>query len=94
MHESCDVLFLSLTFDVCLTFNPMVYFSTLCLFFVAREIKEMHLISHSLGRKTNIIPDLFFTVQKEKAHGQNGGIQASWEGVHWRGPPVEMNPAV
>lgn len=54
----------------------------------------MYSISCPLGWKTNIIPDLLFSVQKEKARGQNGGIQASWEGVLWRGPPVEMSPAV
>lgn len=37
---------------------------------------------------------IFFCVQREKAHGQKGGTQASWEGDPWREPPVEMNHAV
>lgn len=56
---------------------------------VARQIGEMH--ERNAKLKTL---KCFFSLQREKAHGQNGGTRASWEGVPWRGPPVETSLAV
>lgn len=76
----------------------MVQFWTLWLLFCCevdeRNVRNSWSVHWDGKQMLFLILFFFFPVQKEKAHGQNGGIQASWEGVLWRGPPVETNAAV